>query len=958
MSIHPTTQNESFIDGTAQVLPLSMHEDDPSQAVHRSEGEEGLEKVLCNNAIRAACHLMNIVISDEKANLEIAWEDVKRHVMRDLLAVWSAAHHENAIMADAVKTLNELNGNMFEKHFKMLNQTNEHFGGQRAPALFHITEKEDAYRISEHYWSTLTQFNNNKFPFETCHLSTVSSVYDEIIDYQPHFLDIPHRWKMFQNLPVLKPCEENEADFKPGQIGLLRYHSRDEAASERDKKGAFYTPFHVAYDLTERTLEPMVQESSASDILDLKICDPAMGSGVFLLAATEFLAGVHQTRLREENSEGDMISVLASRREVLARCLYGVDMDETALVVASGVLSCAYQCGEQEPVDFSSKLRQGNSLLGLPTSQLFSLPHFAYEERKWRQRAGNANKKCYEDKTTALFRELKSVRSNIKVTKEKLNADAASMQMTFLSGGDYETENKNRLSALISREEEIGQMLDENLKKPPTESHPLAQILRVDEHSRQVFRLLGDAMLGCWWQKERKTRHDLTTASVAPYLQHLLNQLEISEGALYNHLNERGITHKIPAHYVKIEEQTRALREEHRFFHWELEFSELFLKPTDDRGFDAILGNPPWGIKLSRIERRRFSWAFPKSGDNETAWAFLELAMQLVKTNEGRIGFILPNTFLLNESSLALREHVAKQWTLEHLLDYSGVAVFEGASVRACQLHILKTPPNQEHTYCFFRPNQSPPNEESTVLSQSSLQSRRHWGRPELTLRFDAERFTTIGDLCDLRQGYKPYAKDKFIERGMTPKQAGKVVKTRPYHHKEPAEGRTLQRFGAEIHAFKVVDGDDLARWAELDQTAETVPEEWQTGPRIAVREIAGASPNLIIAAYTEDHYVHDPSIISLRAKDGNEWVYPLLELYLNSAFCEEHVLYYSAKAGKGLFAKFTLGDLKELPVPKFNIIGKEQLQACSDALGNVRSDSKNETLRAEIEDLLSAIYS
>ena len=74
-----------------------------------------------------------------------------------------------------------------------------------------------------------------------------------------------------------------------------------------------------------------------------------------------------------------------------------------------------------------------------------------------------------------------------------------------------------------------------------------------------------------------------------------------------------------------------------------------------------------------------------------------------------------------------------------------------------------------------------------------------------------------------------------------------------------------------------------------------------------------------------------------------------LLELYLNSAFCEEHVLYYSAKAGKGLFAKFTTPDLKELPVPKFEIIGEERLHACSDVLGGVRSDSNNEVLRAEI---------
>ena len=48
--------------------------------------------------------------------------------------------------------------------------------------------------------------------------------------------------------------ENDEPDLKAGDIGLLRLHSRDNAISERDKKGAFYTPYAIAYDIAERTL--------------------------------------------------------------------------------------------------------------------------------------------------------------------------------------------------------------------------------------------------------------------------------------------------------------------------------------------------------------------------------------------------------------------------------------------------------------------------------------------------------------------------------------------------------------------------------------------------------------------------------------------------------------------------------------------------------------------------------
>ena len=127
----------------------------------------------------------------------------------------------------------------------------------------------------------------------------------------------------------------------------------------------------------------------------------------------------------------------------------------------------------------------------------------------------------------------------------------------------------------------------------------------------------------------------------------------------------------------------------------------------------------------------------------------------------------------------------------------------------------------------------------------------------------------------------------------------------------------------------------------------------------MAVREIAGDSPNMIIAAYTEDRYVHDPSIIALRMNEGYEWMYPIVELYLNSTVSEEHVTYFSAKVRKGVFAKFTLGDLKLLPVPRFETLSEDDLLQAENLRRKIGTLERiSEELAGEIDNFVSRLYS
>src|SRR5262249_15689591 len=61
----------------------------------------------------------------------------------------------------------------------------------------------------------------------------------------------------------------------------------------RKQPGTFYTPQPIADYLVRRTLEPLVRDATPDRILRLRIVDPAMGSGAFLVAACRYLAGVY-----------------------------------------------------------------------------------------------------------------------------------------------------------------------------------------------------------------------------------------------------------------------------------------------------------------------------------------------------------------------------------------------------------------------------------------------------------------------------------------------------------------------------------------------------------------------------------------------------------------------------------------------------------------------------------------
>lgn len=146
---------------------------------------------------------------------------------------------------------------------------------------------------------------------------------------------------------------------------------------ERKVTGSFYTPHYVVEYIVGKTLEPLIEGRTPREILELRVVDPAMGSGHFLVSATSFLARAAVRAVEEEPASlGDLARLDPERlrRLVVERCIFGVDRNPRAVELAKLSLWIA-TVQRDKPLNFvDHHLKAGDSLLGAKVDRLGRLP--------------------------------------------------------------------------------------------------------------------------------------------------------------------------------------------------------------------------------------------------------------------------------------------------------------------------------------------------------------------------------------------------------------------------------------------------------------------------------------------------------------------------------------------------------------------------------------------------------
>ena len=462
-------------------------------------------------------------------------------------------------------------------------------------------------------------------------IDKLSRVNGEFIDYRD--LAVQHIGTIYEGLLEYHLSSLDAAipdDARDTRMGWTIKTVNDKG--ERKSTGSYYTPDYIVKFIVDRTVGPALRASvdgKVSDaaklqaVLDVNVLDPAMGSGHFLVGATEyiarFLVDLGVSPVGKTSEEADLAFW---KRRVVQSCIYGVDLNPLAVELAKLSLWLT-TVAKDRPLSFlDHHLRPGNSLVGARLEHL--APHVGEAKpdrrvRKTEQAQANGQTSLFDD--SAFTQRVKLAVSNMWLIERS----------EALSVGDVKQQEQTY----------------DDLRR-----HFIARYLRLLNLS--TASAFGVTVEAKYWPALVKYAANGNGASF-PAFDELLRQAD-----------------------------TIAARE--RFFHWELEFPEIFFddigRPRgDDGGFDVVIGNPPY-VRQEQLTPYKpiFAAEYPEvyHGVGDLFIYFFAQGLRLVRNN-GSLSFISSNSWLRANYATELRHLLRTTTTVDLLVDLGDNHVFAGA---------------------------------------------------------------------------------------------------------------------------------------------------------------------------------------------------------------------------------------------------------------------------------------
>jgi len=137
--------------------------------------------------------------------------------------------------------------------------------------------------------------------------------------------------------------------------------------SSRKETGSYYTPDYVVRYIIDKTVGPLVEGKSSKEIANLKVCDPAMGSGHFLNVVLEYITDAYREALSREVIDDLKENYAESSRHILHSCIFGVDINPRAVKLAKMGLWLASAHPNRKLERLDDQLQCADSLLEAET---------------------------------------------------------------------------------------------------------------------------------------------------------------------------------------------------------------------------------------------------------------------------------------------------------------------------------------------------------------------------------------------------------------------------------------------------------------------------------------------------------------------------------------------------------------------------------------------------------------
>ena len=468
-----------------------------------------------------------------------------------------------------------------------------HLFTEKTTALLNHCEMSNRYLLDTIRSISYITYENKRRPVDYRHLGSeeLGSVYESLLELHP------------------------EMNVDAGIFSL-----KTAGGHERKTTGSYYTHSSLVQSLLQSALDPVLDDACKTNdpesaILNLKICDPACGSGHFLVAAAHRMArrlASHRTGDNEPSPDAVRIAL----RDIIGNCIYGVDINPMAVELCKISLWLEAMT-PGKPLSFlDHHIQCGNSLLGATPALLKNgIPDLAFKPIE-----GDDRNFCAQFK-----RQNKEERSN-------------QGRIDF----DQYKEAWNNLGNFAESIYHLNDIDDQDVAGI-RKKQALYETM-VKSSGYLYGRLWADAWCASFvWIKKKQEKLPY------PITEEIFRRIEKNPYAISK----------------EIQEEILRLSNQYQFFHWHLAFPDVFQMPKKNEpaenvnmgwngGFDVVLGNPPWDHTEMK-EKEYFANRNPEIANARTAAARKKM---IEKLKDDQID--LYNSFMDSKRYYAAIAHILR----------------------------------------------------------------------------------------------------------------------------------------------------------------------------------------------------------------------------------------------------------------------------------------------------------
>jgi len=696
------------------------------------------------------------------------------------------------------------------------------------------------------------------------------------------------------------------------------------------KDGSFFTPGFITMYMCRETIRKAVVQKfnetkkwnctdidslydkiedrkEANKIInDLKICDPAVGSGHFLVSALNEIIAIKSDlkilqdregrRLKEYHFEvvndelivtdedGELFEYIPTNKEsqriqetlfhekqtIIENCLFGVDLNPNSVKICRlrlwiELLKNAYYKNETE---------------------LETLPNI------------DINIKCGNSLISrfALDSDLKQA---LKKSSSKWTIDSYRLAVDTYRNAQSK-EQKREMERLINE-------IKTNFRSEISQNDPKVKRLRA--LNGELFSMTNQWQLFELSKKEK----DEWNAKVS----------------------------KLTADTQKLEAEIEEIKSNKIYenaFEWRFEFPEVLNDNGDFVGFDVVIGNPPYGVKPNEMGKEYFNSLYSATDDIYTL--FIELGLKIISENSN-ISFINPITWLTGPKYKNTRNLFTSKNSLVKAINLP-YDIFADAYVDT-GIYFFQRKTNEESAVYEFNPKDKIQIENLLNIEFKAL-ARKVWAfKPDLKINLNESDNSIFSKLDSIPSKLSDFSE---TARGILADKSS---------YKNEADNGLKKVFTGNLNRYVI---DETFSFIQYDDSLKEKPKSYSffNGERILVRRIISRQFRMM-ATYTDKEFVCKKDIYIIKLND-NTISYKYVLALLNSKLLSFYKTKNSGSAKKDDFTQITLGDIRQLPIPKIETSKQQIFIKLVDEIMFAKEKNEDTTkVENEIDQLVYQLY-